>query len=222
MPELRWPVVLFDLDGTLANSIDLVVASYACAFASIGRRIDPAVARHWIGETLAVTFARECPADAATLPDVYRAYYEAHIDQVGGYAGVAGLLADLRTAGVTTGVVTAKRRDAATATMAAAGVAGLIDLLGTAEDTAAHKPDPEPLLAAFAKISGARQDGPALTRSDVVYVGDAVHDVLAAQAAGMAAIAVTWGAGVRTELAALHPDCLCDDAAALRLALGRH
>jgi len=211
MPKLRWSVVLFDLDGTLANTIDLVVASYGAAFAVIGRTVEREQAKHWIGETLAQTFAREAPDDGAAMEAAYRDNYDAHLDDIRRYPGVPELLDDLKAAGAITGVVTAKRRAVAAVTMQRAGVAGRIDLVGAMEDSALHKPDPEPLLVAAAKLGA--------TPRDCVYVGDAVHDIEAAHAAGMAVIAVTWGAGVRDELVALHPDALCDDADALRAAL---
>jgi len=209
MRKTRWPVVLFDLDGTLANSIDLVVASYTHAFASVtGRAITREQAKRWIGETLAQTFAREDPTHAAALQDAYRARFNNHMDQIGGYPGLPQLLADLRAAGATLGVVTSKRHDAALGTMRQAGVEGLIELVGCMEDTAAHKPDPEPLLAAAAKLG--------VDPNSCAYVGDAVYDVKASRAAGMASVIVTWGAGERQELSALKPDALCDDVESLR------
>ncbi|MCL2652219.1 MAG: HAD-IA family hydrolase [Propionibacteriaceae bacterium] len=203
MSNLRWPVVLFDLDGTLANSIDLVVASYRAAFATIGRTVERDVALHWIGETLRQTYAREAPDHGPDMEVVYRAYYADHVDQIAGYPGMPELLVSLADAGAVIGVVTAKRREVALVTMRQAGVEGLIELLGAMEDTTAHKPDPEPLLAAAAKL-GVRPE-------DCVYVGDAIHDVVAAKAAGMAIIAVTWGAGLAEELQALAPDAMAND-----------
>jgi len=212
MRTLRWPVVLFDLDGTLANSIDLVVASYAYAFSTVDDRpIDPERAKHWIGETLAITMAREDAANSDKLQAAYRAYCNANLDMIDSYPGVPELLAELRRAGATTGVVTSKGHDIALATIARAGVGDVIELVCSRESTTIHKPDPEPLLAAAAKLGVAPEV--------CAYVGDAVHDVKAARAAGMAAIAVTWGAGVRDELVALCPDALCDDAAALERTL---
>jgi len=211
MEPLRWPVVLFDLDGTLANSIDLVVASYRAAFATIGRGVERDAALRWIGETLRQTFAREAPGHGPEMEVAYRAYYADHIDQIGGYPGVPELLASLNDAGAVTGVVTAKKREVALVTMRQAGVEGLIELLGAMEDTAAHKPDPEPLLAAAAKLG--------VTPGTCVYVGDATYDVMAAKAAGMAVTAVTWGAGQPSELAALNPTALVNDAEELKACL---
>jgi len=209
----RWPVVLFDLDGTLANSLDLIVAAYGHAFLAVsGRVINGADALSWIGETLVQTFTREDPAHAQELQDVYSAYFEQHVeDVVSEYPGVPQLLADLRAAGVVTGVVTAKRRAGAVATMRLAGLDGLTRLVGTMEDTTTHKPDPEPLLAACAVLDA--------DPSQCCYVGDAIYDIRAAHAAGMAAVAVTWGAGVEAELVAERPTALCHDVAELRAAL---
>ena len=211
---LRWPVVLFDLDGTLANTIDLILASYDQAFRSVtGRVVDDDEARHWIGQTLGQTFRRECPSRAGELEAAYRAYNEAHIDDASGYPGLPEVLAGLRAAGARPGVVTAKGRGAAEKTLQHIGLADLADLLVTREDTTAHKPDPAPLLAGLSKLGA--------TPADAVYVGDAVYDIQAARAAGTAVIAVTWGAGVTAELAALQPDALCPDAAQLRAVLLR-
>jgi len=207
MPHLHWPVVLFDLDGTLANSIDLVIASYRAAFATIGQSVERDVALRWIGETLRRTIDREAPGHGPEMETAYRAFYADHVDQIAGYPGMPELLASLNDAGAVTGVVTAKRREVALVTMRQAGVEGLIELVGAMEDTAAHKPDPEPLLAAAAKLDVAPEN--------CVYVGDATHDVMAAKAAGMAVIAVTWGAGVEAELEALAPDAMVSDAAQL-------
>ena len=206
----RWPLVLFDLDGTLANSLDVIVASYEYAFGTVtGRVIARAEALTWIGQGLDQTFGREDPAHAAALSAAYREFNEAHVDaMITGYPGVPDLLRDLRAAGVVTGVVTAKRRPIALRTMRLAGVEGLIDLAASDEDTLAHKPDPAPLLAACARLG--------LEPSTGCYVGDAIGDMRAAQGAGMAAIAVTWGAGVEADLVATRPDALCPDVPALR------
>ena len=203
--NLVWPVVLFDLDGTLANSIDLIVDSYDRAFMEVtGQGVARERALAWIGQTLPQTFSREDPANAKALEVAYRAYNNAHFDRIIAFPGVANMLRALRDAHAITGVVTSKGRDAADASLAQLGLGGLIEVLCCREDTDAHKPDPQPLLAALAKVDA--------TPADAAYVGDAVWDIMAAKAAGMASIAVTWGAGLREELAALSPDALVDTA----------
>ena len=107
---------------------------------------------------------------------------------------------------MTVGVATSKRRASAEATLASAGLAG-VPVLAAVEDTRTHKPEPEPLRFAAHALG--------VEPSDCVYVGDAVVDVLAARAAGMAAIAVTWGAGTPTALAEAGPNEVVDSVEAL-------
>jgi pyrophosphatase PpaX len=79
------------------------------------------------------------------------------------------------------------------------------------EDTDVHKPNPEPLLLALARLGAGA--------TECVYIGDAVVDVQAARAAGMAAIAVTWGAGERADLVAAGPLAVVDTMEELRAQL---
>lgn len=206
----RWPVVVFDLDGTVANTIPLIIASYEHAMLSVlGVRPTSSEARGWIGRTLYDTFSERYPERARELVDSYIAWNGEHLAELlEDYPGTPELLADLRAAGVTIGVATSKRLVSATNTLKAAGLAALLPLVVSMEDTVMHKPSPEPLLLALDRL-GARA-------VDAVYIGDAVVDVLAARAAGMAVIAVTWGAGDRADLEAAGPVAVVDTVAELR------
>jgi pyrophosphatase PpaX len=94
------------------------------------------------------------------------------------------------------------------ATMGLAGVAGLAEPVVALEDTERHKPHPDPLLEAIRRLD--------VTADNVVYVGDAVWDVLASKAAGVSSVAVTWGAGVPSELRDAHPNAICNTVDELR------
>ena len=205
----RWRTVIFDLDGTLADTIPLIVASYQHAFRSVlGTEPSEERARSWIGRPLLPAMLEEDPEHGHALDLAYREWNLANTERlIQRYAGVPELLAALRTAGVRTGVVTSKRRDTAQLAMAEVGIDGLIEVVGALEDTPAHKPAPDPLL------HGARALG--VDPGECAYVGDAVVDVRAARAAGMAPVAVTWGAGVRDELVAAGPDAVADTVPAL-------
>lgn len=197
-----WTTVLFDLDGTLADTIGLIVASYRHALGTVlDRTCDEATIRAWIGRPLLETFEEVDPVRAQELDRVYRAWNLTQTNRLTArYAGVPELLLRLRDAGVPTGVVTSKRRETAVLVMEAVGIADLVPLVGTLEDTTEHKPHPEPLLRG-AEALGADP-------RTCAYVGDAVVDVLAARAAGMGGVAVTWGAGLPDALAAAGPDRL--------------
>lgn len=204
MSAPRWPYVVFDLDGTVVNTIPLIIASYDHAMVDVlGVRPSVDEARGWIGQTLYSTFGTRYPDQAQQLVDSYLAWNAAHLDELlEDFPGTPELLAALKAAGAALGVATSKRRVSAENTLRSAGLEQAIDVTVAMEDTALHKPSPEPLLLAVERLGG--------RPADAVYVGDAVVDVLAAKAAGMTAVAVSWGAAARIELEAAGPDVLVD------------
>lgn len=210
---VRRKCVVFDLDGTLANTIPLIIASYDHALWTVlGTHADPAEARSWIGQTLYGTFSSRYPGHSDALIEAYLDFNRARIAELTlRYDGIAELLSDLTAAGVAIGVATSKRRPSAEATLRAVGLEELIEVTVALDDTSTHKPDPAPLVLAAQRLGH--------PVSESAYVGDAVVDVLAAHAAGMDALAVTWGAGVASELALAAPSVLAGDVATLRSAL---
>lgn len=213
MSTPRWPAVIFDLDGTLVDTIGLIVDSYQYAFRTVlGAEEDEARIRAWIGQPLIRAFREASPEHADELYETYLTWNAANTDRlIRRYAGVDLVLRDLAEAGVAVGAATSKRRAQAELAAEFAGVAPYLGVLVTMEDTAAHKPDPAPLLLAATRL-GAE---PGTT----AYVGDAVVDLEAARRAGMAPVGVTWGAGVRDAMAATGPAVLADSVAELREAL---
>ena len=208
-PGPRWRTVLFDLDGTLADTIPLIVASYQHAFRTVlGEEVDEVRARAWIGRPLLPALLEESPEHGHALDRAYREWNLANTDRlIRRYDGVPELLDALTAAGLTTAVVTSKRRETARLALAGVGVDHLVDVVAALEDTDRHKPHPAPLLHGAARLG--------VAPGGCVYVGDAVVDVLAARAAGMGAVAVTWGAGDAEALAAAGPDLVVDDVGAL-------
>lgn len=178
--------VLFDLDGTVADTLELILRSFDHALQTV---VDESVPhqhlRQWIGSPLGEAF-RQWPEHGAELERAYRQWNLAHHDElIRPYPGMAELLADLGTSGVATGVVTSKRRLTAQSALDRLGLADILTVVVAMEDTDRHKPQPEPVLLGIRRL-GVRP-------RDTVYVGDAVVDVQAAKAAGLGSIAVTWG-----------------------------
>lgn len=207
----RWPGVLFDLDGTLVDTIGLILASYDHALTSIlgaDVRYTPEEARGWIGRPLMPVFEERYPAHAVALEEAYRTWNLANTARlIRRYPGIEDTVRALLDAQVRVGVVTSKRAQPAALALQHAGLDGLVDLVATMESTDRHKPDPASLLHGATRLS--------LPPERCVYVGDAVVDLVAARAAGMASIAVTWGAGERSALLAAEPDHVVDTAAEL-------
>jgi len=198
----RWPGVLFDLDGTLVDTIPLILASFDHTLTTLlGQgRPEPEV-RAWIGRRLGEVFEAEYPERAEELEATYVAWNRANAaTMIGRYDGVDDLLTTLLDVHQRMGVVTSKRRLTAGEALAIVGLTDRIDVLAASEDTTTHKPHPAPLLHGAARLS--------VPAAQCAYVGDAVVDIEAAQAAGMVSIAVTWGAGEEGALRAARPDHL--------------
>lgn len=205
-----WSTVVFDLDGTLANTVDLIVQSHQHAIRTVlGKEEDPELLKSWIGRTLVVAYHDYCPDRAEELYEEYLRWNEANTARlIRSYDGVVEMLADLSAAGLRLGVATSKKRSQAVNAMDILGLTPYLPVLVGMEDTEQHKPDPEPLLLAVKELGG--------TPSEAVYVGDAVVDTLAGKAAGMSTVAVMWGAGTRDAIAGVRPDRFANSPAELR------
>ena len=190
---MRYPIVLFDLDGTLIDSGPMIMASMRHASVTVlGREPDEEKVRAAIGGPGLVAQMRELdPVLVDELVESYRAHNEPLHATLEAFDGVLELLPLLRKRGHRLGIVTAKR--VATVHLAFERfpvLAETTEVLVGAEDTVRHKPDPDPVLEALARL-GARPE-------DAVYVGDSPFDIRAGKAAGTFAVAVGWGG--------IHPD----------------
>lgn len=212
----RFDAVLFDLDGTLLDSIELILDSYRYTLEAHGLPAKTeADVLSGLGQTLEDQFVRWFGPEApvATYVDTYIEHnLEVHDRLVRAYPGVNAVVERLHDAGTPLAVVTSKRRRGAEKGLAALGLAGHFGVLVGADDVERPKPDPQPVELALAGLGN-----PTPTR--VAFVGDATHDLHAGQAAGVVTVAVSWGAGVLDELRAAKPDHLVQSADELAAAL---
>lgn len=204
------PVVLLDLDGTVVDTMALIRESHRHAVRTV-------LGEEWPDERLVRNATRPLmeqmeaisPPHAEELYVVYRTWNHANTATlIAAFDGIDVLLRDLRRSGVRLGLVTSKSRDAVDLAFACVAIGNLFDVVVSADDTERHKPDPEPLLWALAGLEA--------SPADACYVGDAPSDVRAARAAGMAAIAVTWGFATEAALVAEGPDALARSVDELR------
>ena len=187
--RMSYSTVIFDLDGTLIDTVPLIVASHRHALATVlGRELPEEELREGIGRPLLEQMRVFDEERAQELFDVYREFnHRVHDEYVTAFPGMLELCDDLRARGVPVAVATSKMLDAVV--LAYGVVPGLeerIDAMVTIENTKTHKPGPEPIEHALELLGRPKQGA--------VYVGDAVSDMLAARAAGVAAVGVTWGA----------------------------
>jgi pyrophosphatase PpaX len=205
---MRFPVVLFDLDGTLIDSGPIIVASMKHAARTVlGRDVEERLLTAAIGGPgLVAQMEALDPERVDDLVAAYRAHNEPLHEELEAFWEVVEVLPRLREQGRRLGIVTAKRRT--TVQLAFDRLPGLesnFDVVIGSDDTERHKPDPAPLLEALDRLGA----GPA----ESAYVGDSPFDVRAAKAAGMFAIAVAWG-GIHGEavLRGEEPDAYVDRA----------
>jgi pyrophosphatase PpaX len=210
---MSFDAVLFDLDGTLLDSIELILASYHHTLKAHGLppRSDADILAG-LGTTLNAQFHRWGYGDRLEeLTSTYVRYnLEVHDEHVRAFPGVSEIVHELAEASVPMGLVTSKRRLGGEQGVRALGLAGRFTAEVYGDEVTRPKPDPEPVHKALAELGL-----PASSR--VTFVGDAIHDLEAGRAAGVHTIAVSWGSGRREELSGA--DELVDEAARLRTLL---
>jgi pyrophosphatase PpaX len=202
---IRFPVVLFDLDGTVVDSGGIILASMRHATREVlGRDFGDAELMQAVGGPgLEAQMAAFAPERVGELVQVYRAHNEPLHDELEACAGMEDVLRRLRKEGRRLGVVTAKRRSTVELAFARVPLAHLFETVVGGDETEKHKPDPEPLLLAAERMNA--------RPAETAYVGDSPFDILAAKAAGMHAIAVTWGRiHDRARLEREEPDAIVD------------
>ena len=199
---MRYPVVLFDLDGTLIDSGPIILASMQHATRSVlGREIAYEELASTVGGQGLVSQMRALdPERVDELVEAYRLHNDPLHETLEAFADLLEALPDLRREGRRLGIVTAKRhRTVGLAIDRFPALRDCFDVVVAYEDTERHKPDPEPVLAALEKLQA--------TPAEAAYVGDSPFDVRAAKAAGVFAVAVGWG-GIHSDerLLAEEPD----------------
>ena len=212
---MRFPVVLFDLDGTVIDSAAIILASMRHAASTVPDRefTDEELMASVGGPGLEAQMAALDPARVEELVRMYRAHNEPLHDELEAFLGMESVLETLHAEGRRLGIVTAKRRVTVELAFARRPLAHFFDVVVGGDETERHKPDPEPLLLALSRL-GARAE-------DAAYVGDSPYDMRAAKAAGMHAVGVTWGRiHGRSALELERPDAIVDSARELLDVLG--
>jgi pyrophosphatase PpaX len=198
----RFQAVLFDLDGTLLDSVRLILDSYHHTMAAHGlpARSDadwlqglgtPLTAqfREWAGE----------PEQLDALVATYRDYNLRHHDsQVTPYPGAVEMVRQVRVRGARTALVTSKNRGGALRGLRVLDLENAFDAVVGADDVTRPKPHPEPVLRAL--------DGLGVPPAAALFVGDSVHDIASGRAAGVVTAAVLWGPFGRHDLEPAGPD----------------
>ena len=200
MVEARPYAVLFDLDGTLVDSIALLLASMKHTFS--GRQRQPSDAE-WI-EGLGTPLPKqltpyvESDEDRERLVNSYRTFQlENHDRLMAHYEGVIDTLALLYQRGHPMGVVTSKGNMMMERGLKFIGADDYIEVAIGYDSVHIHKPDPYPVRAALEKLE--------YEAYEAVFVGDSPHDIKSGNDAGVITIAALWGPFRREQLEPYQP-----------------
>lgn len=187
--------ILFDLDGTLVDTVGLILASMRAAFEGYpGRRPGEAEWIAGIGKPLRAQLREFVdPRDLEAVVERYRAHQQANHDRMTrAFDGAIETVSRLKARGHPVGIVTSKFRESAERTLRHVGLDRYVDVVVGADTVTRPKPDPEPVLHALGRL-GRRP-------ADALFVGDSPHDVAAGNAAGAVTVAALWGACTREHL----------------------
>jgi pyrophosphatase PpaX len=210
--------VLFDLDGTLIDTTELILYCFNHSWQKVcGRSHSPEAFIATMGTPLAVamrtllaltddlnltSIGEEQTAELVEqLVGEYRTCNAVNHDRLArSFNGVIDAVTELRRRQFLTGIVTSKSRLFAVRGLKLCGLSDLMDTAVFLEDTVLHKPNPEPLCLALERLRVFPQEA--------VYVGDSRHDIRAGRAAGMRTAAALWGPVRKGELQREGPNFL--------------
>ncbi len=192
--------VLFDLDGTLIDSIGLLLDCVRHTFD--GRAIGP-TEEEWIagiGTPLRKQLAAyvDSESDIDLLVDRYRTYQRVHHDRLtSAYPGTLETLKELDKRGHPMGIVTSKSNEMMNKGLDWVGIGQFFRAKIGADSCNIHKPDPFPVRLALDELG--------YTTDEAVFVGDSPHDIASGNAAGVISVAALWGPFTKDQLLSSRP-----------------
>jgi pyrophosphatase PpaX len=199
---VRFPTILFDLDGTIIDSIELIMESYRHTMRTHRGECPPdEIFLAGIGTPLRVQFRQFCKdeEELAAMIATYREWNLSNHDRmVIAYPGAVDAIRTLKAGGARLGLVTSKNLGGVRKGLALVGLDDVFESLVTADRLEKSKPDPEPVLTAVADL-GAQLD-------TTLFVGDSPHDIASGRDAGVKTAACLWGPFSRERLAEERPD----------------
>lgn len=209
-----YATVLWDLDGTIADTVPLIRDSLRHAAVEVLGEAPP---DDVLFANIFLSLEAQMRAlDPGRVDELCAAYLEwnhaVSRERLVEHPGMVDVVRDIAARGIPQGLASSKSRAGIDLALELLGLEGVFGAVVTSDDVAAHKPDPEPLRRAL-ELLGRGPEG-------ACYVGDALTDVAAARAAGVEAIAVPWGSFTADELRAADPTHIATTVAELRAVLG--
>ncbi len=198
--------VFFDLDGTLIDTVPLILESFNYTFMHhFGETRPEEETISYIGMPLINHLKSIYPGKEEELAKTYREYNDKkHDNYVAIFLGIYHLIKALHEKGIVMGVVTSKRRELAVRGLKLFNLMDYFAFVNGSEASQKHKPEGEPLLKAMEIIN-------AQNKEEVLYVGDSPLDILCAKNAGVRSAAVAWTYSPRSDLEKVEPDIFLEE-----------
>jgi len=198
---MRYPLLVFDWDGTLIDSAPAIVACIQAACRDLGLPVpEDARASHVIGLGLKDALSYAIPGlpadDYGRMVESYRRHFRARDPEIPLFPGAQAMLAGLKARGHTLAIATGKSRAGLTRALDNTALRPLFAASRCA-DQCASKPAPDMLFELMEELG--------TDAVNTLMIGDTVHDLQMAAHAGVQAVAVSHGAHPRGELVALAP-----------------
>lgn len=201
----RYQYVLFDLDGTLIDTNNLILTSFMYTLEKFypGKYTREDLIPH-MGKPLYDQMELFGPERSEELVQVYREHNErVHDELVEEFPNVLDTIEQLAKMGIKMGIVTTKQRKTAEMGLRLFGLDKYMDAFISYQDTENHKPHPEPVHKAMQALGA----DPART----LMVGDSQYDIQAGQNAGIASAGVAWSMKGASFLSSFNPTYLLND-----------
>lgn len=207
--KTRFKAVIFDIDGTLTFTNQLIFDSFNhIAEKYLNKRFSNEEIIALFGPTEDVILKQMFPDKFEEVRKDYYEYYHRNHEIAQLYDGIKELLIDLKKAGMILGIFTGKGRTSSLITLNFLGIRDLFDMIVTGDDVVNHKPSPEGIIKFIRTFN--------FKAEEVLMIGDAPSDIKAAREAGVHIASVVWDSYSADKVRELNKENIFDTVDQLR------
>lgn len=205
--------VIFDMDGTLVDSREIILGAYRHVLEELGQDYDESEVSSHVGRPLGAVYESLMPThdNQQYLLELHRSWQQDNAHLLKGYEGLDEFLKELKQNGYKLAIFTSAGRSRTELALKGLGVFELFDHIISADDVSEPKPHKEGVVS-LAKL----METPL---NEVVMIGDAEHDIASGKNAGVITIGVTHGFGTKDSLKRAGADYIADNLKGIKNAL---